>query len=195
MKHCCFNSVCCIYSQLIGNILINMLILVILMLSCYNFLILNILQKAYLILAIISWMALLFYSIFKFFLIIMGKFSEQYSPNQMWLYIHLPGFIIIGIALIYDVIIVSIKSGIGGILFYYTILLFVCGIFVILSIFDYCGIKKQLEISRKKSNRYLLNEEKENKESIKSIPNKSNSQEINPNNNQDLNNIFNKKIN
>ena len=169
MKKNCSNSVCCVYSNLIGNILINMIILVILMLSCYNFLILSIFQKAYLVFAIINWMMLFFYSFFKFFLIIFGKFTAQNEPKKIWLYVHLPSYFIIVIALLYDAIVVSITSGIGGIFIYYMILLFASGTFIIITLLDYCGIKAQLEISRKKTNRYILQEEKVNKDTDKSI--------------------------
>lgn len=169
MKKNCSNSACCVYSTLIGNILINMFILVILMLSCYNFLTLSIFQKAYLVFAIINWMMLFFYSFFKFFLIIFGKFSAQNQPKKIWLYVHLPGYFIIVIAILYDAIVVSITSGIGGILIYYMILIFWSATFFIITLLDYCGIKGQLEISRKKTNRYILHEEKVNKDTNKSI--------------------------
>ena len=202
MRCCNLNSVCCVYTSLIWNILINMIILVILMLSSYNFLILNIIQKIYFILSILYWMFLLFYSFFKFFSVLLGKFSQQSSPKKKWFYVHIPGYLILAIALIYDLIKMIIQSGLEGLLFYYTGFFFFCGIFFIITISDYYGIQGQLEVSRKKKYRYPLNEENEkNKEiinSINKINNTKKSQDISQEmsqdiSQQDMNNIMDKK--
>ena len=66
-----------------------------------------------------------------------GKLSEEYSPKKIWKFIHLSGFIIIGIALIYDLFKVSATSGVGGLVIYYLIFLIICTIFVIFAILDY----------------------------------------------------------
>ncbi len=167
MTCCCYKSKCCIYSLLIFYALINLFILIILLLSCYDISILNFIQKVYLILAVINWILLPFYCFYKFYLIYFGKLSEEYSPKKIWKLIHLPGFIIIGIALIYDLFKVSATSGVAGLVIYYLIFLIVCAIFVIFAILDYCGIKSQIEISLNKSERFPLNEEHEMKDMSK----------------------------
>ena len=161
MACCCYRSKCCIYSLLIFYALINLFILIILLLSCYDISILNFIQKVYLILAVINWILLPFYCFYKFYLIYFGKLSEEYSPKKIWKLIHLPGFIIIGIALIYDLFKVSATSGVAGLVIYYLIFLIVCANFIIFAILDYCGIKSQIEMSLNKSERFPLNEEHE----------------------------------
>ena len=164
MACCCYRSKCSIYSLLISYALINIFILAILLLSCYDISILNFIQKVYLILSVINWIILPFYCFYKFYLIYYGKLSEEYSPKKIWKLIHLPGFIIIGIALIYDIFMVPAESGIVGLVFYYLIFLLVCAIFIIFAILDYCGIKSQIEMSLNKSERFPLNEEHELKD-------------------------------
>ena len=206
MRCCNLNSVCCVYTSLIGNTLINIFILVILLLSCYNILILNIIQKIYLIISILYWMVLLFYSFFKLFSVLLGKFSEQILQKRKWFYVHIPGYLILAIALIYDLIKMIIQSGIGGLLFYYTGFFFFCCIFVILTISDYYGIQGQLELSRKKNYRFPLHEEKDKNKVIPKDINKidiiNKSQNISQDMSQDLsqqdinnnnNNILDKK--
>ena len=161
MTCCCFKSKCCIYSLLIEYILINISILIVLLLSCYDISILNFFQATYLILSILNWIILSIYSICKIIYIFLGKFSQEYSPKKLWKLIHLPGFIIVGIALIYDLFEVPSKSGVIGLLMYYLFFFLVCMIFIILSFLDYCAIDKQLELSQNKSERFPLNEELE----------------------------------
>ena len=161
MTCCCYRAKCCIYSLLIVYSLINLFILIILLLSCYDISILNFIQKVYLILTVINWILLLCYCFYKLYLIYFGKLSEEYSPKKIWKIVHLPGFIIIGIALIYDLYKVPATSGVAGLVIYYLIFLIICAIFVIFSILDYCGIKSQIEMSLNKSERFPLNEEHE----------------------------------
>ena len=161
MTCCCYRSKCCIYSLLIFYALINIFILIILLLSCYDISILNFFQKVYLILAVINWILLPFYCFYKFYLIYFGKLSEEYSPKKIWKLVHLPGFIIIGISLLYDLFKVPATSGVAGLVIYYLIFLIVCAIFVIFAILDYCGINAQIEMSLNKSERFPLNEEHE----------------------------------
>ena len=151
MTCCCYRAKCCIYSLLIIYSLINLFILIILLLSCYDISILNFIQKVYLILTVINWILLLCYCFYKLYLIYFGKLSEEYSPKKIWKIVHLPGFIIIGIALIYDLFKVPATSGVAGLVIYYLIFLIV----------DYCGIKSQIEMSLNKSERFPLNEEHE----------------------------------
>ena len=164
MTCCCYKSKCCIYSLLIFYALINLFILIILLLSCYDISILSFFQKVYLILAVINWIVLLFYCFYKLYLLYFGKLSEEYSPKKIWKLIHLPGFVIIGIALIYDLFIVPDKSGVVGLVIYYLIFLIICAIFIVFAILDFFGIKSQIEMSLNKSQRFPLNEEHEMKD-------------------------------
>ena len=159
-NYCCdVESKCGIYMTLIGNIIINIQFLAILILTSYNISILNLFQKIFLILSIINWIILPFYFIYKFFLIILGKFSDKYSPKKIWKIINIPGFIIIGISLIYDLFIVPTTSGFSGFILYYICFVIICSIFVILSIYDFFGIEKQIEISQDKFVKLSANKE------------------------------------
>ena len=158
--YCCdLKSKCGIYMTLIGNIIINIQFLAILILTSYNISILNIFQKIFLILSIINWIILPIYYIYKFFLVILGKFSEKYSPKKFWKIINIPGFVIIGISLIYDLFIVPTTSGFSGFLMYYIFFVIKCTIFIILSIYDFFGIEKQIEISQNKLKKLSANKE------------------------------------
>ena len=161
MCYYCYDlkSKCGIYMTLIGNIIINIQFLAILILISYNISILNFFQKIFLILSIINWIILLFYFIYKLFLIIFGKFSEKNSQKKLWKIINIPGFVIIGISLIYDLFIVPTTSGLSGFLIYYICFVIICSIFVILSIYDFFGIEKQIEISQNKFEKISSNKE------------------------------------
>ena len=106
------------------------------------------------------WTIVTFYSSYKFFLILFGKFSFENSAKKNWEIILLPSYAMILIALIYDCIVVPFKTGSETWLIYFFLFFFFIIIFAILSIFDYFGSKAQLEISQKKSNSYPLHEEK-----------------------------------
>ena len=161
MRSNCLKSNCCIYTSLIGNIIINFFFLIILLFTLYDFFVLNFYQQFYLIISILNWMFLCFYSICKFFLVILGKFTQQYSSKRIWMVAHFPGFIIIIIALLYDLVVVPQKSGLGGLIFYYLIFIFICSIFFVVSLLDLIGTREQLIISHRKIQRILLTEEKE----------------------------------
>ena len=159
-NYCCDDeSKCGIYMTLIGNIIINIYFLAILILSSYNISILNFYQKVFLILSIINWIFLPIFYIYKFFLIILGKFTENNSLKTLWKIINIPGFIIVGISLIYDLFIVPTTSGFSGFVLYYIFFAIMCSIFVILSIYDYFGIEKQIEISQNKFGKLSSNKE------------------------------------
>ena len=159
-NYCCdVESKCGIYMTLIGNIIINIYFLAILILSSYNISLLNYYQKVFLILSIINWIFLPIFYIYKFFLIILGKFTENNSLKTVWKIINIPGFIIIGISLIYDLFIVPTTSGFSGFVIYYIFFAIMCSIFVILSIYDYSGIEKQIEISQNKFEKLSANKE------------------------------------
>ena len=166
MKYCCvcLNSNCCIYASLIGNILINILFLTILIIICYNITILNVLQQMYLIASIIIWLILIIYYFYKLIYIFLGKYSDEYYQKKIWKFVHFPPYIIIAIALIYDLVRVPFKSGSVGWLFYYILFFIICVFFVILCNFDFFGIRKQVELSNSKNRRYPLKEEKEMKD-------------------------------
>ena len=159
-NYCCdVESKCGIYMTVIGNIIINIYFLAILILSSYNISILNFYQKVFLILSIINWIFLSIFYIYKFFLIILGKFTENNSLKTLWKIINIPGFIIVGISLIYDLFIVPTTSGFSGFVLYYIFFAIMCSIFVILSIYDYFGIEKQIEISQNKFEKLLANKQ------------------------------------
>ena len=159
MKCCgCVKSKCCIYSIILLNILMNLLILTILFLICYNISILNFFQIIYLILSIIIWILLLLYSFYKFFLIILGKTLEENNLKKLWKTVNFPAFGIIGISLIYDLIKVSFKNGLVWFLFYFLTFFFFSIIFTFLTVFDYFEIKNQVEITNKKSKAIPLND-------------------------------------
>ena len=158
--YCCdLKSKYGIYMTLIGNIIINLQFLAILIITSYNISILNFFQKIFLILSIINWIILPIFFIYKFLLIILGKFSEKYSPKKTWKIINIPGFVIIGISLIYDLFIVPTTSGISGFILYYICFVIICSIFIILSIYDFFGIEKQIEISQNKFEKLSANKE------------------------------------
>ena len=135
---------------LISKILINIFFLLILLLSTYNISILNWYQYIYLILSIIIWILLIIYSITKLFLIIFGKFSQNYSPKKLWLFIHIPALIIIGIALLYDLYKVTSTSGIVGLLMYYFIMSLLFVLFITSSLIDFFGIQNQIDLAQNK---------------------------------------------
>lgn len=166
MRYCCvcLNSNCCIYTSLIGNILINILVLAILIIICYNITILNVLQQMYLIASIIIWLILIIYYIYKLIFIFLGKYSDEYYQKKIWKFVHFPPYIIIAIALIYDLVRVPFKSGSVGWLLYYILFFIICVFFVILCNFDFFGIRKQVELSNSKKKTYPLKEEKEMKD-------------------------------
>ena len=150
MCFCCSKSKFCIYFSIIGHILINIFFLVILLLSTYNISILKWYQCTYLIISIIIWILLIIYSIAKLFLIIFGKFSENYYPKKIWFFIHIPSMIIIGIASIYDLFKVTSTSGIVGLIMYYFIMSLFFVLFIASSIRDYFGIQSQIDLAQKK---------------------------------------------
>ena len=159
-NYCCDDeSKCGIYMTLIGNIIINIYFLAILVLSSYNISILNFYQKVFLILSIINWIFLPLFYIYKFFLIILGKYTENNSLKTLWKIINIPGFIIIVISLLYDLFIVPTASGFSGFVIYYIFFAVICSIFAILSIYDYLGIEKQIEISQNKFEKLSANKE------------------------------------
>ena len=158
MNCCCIKSKYCIYSVIFLNILMNLLILTILFLICYNISILNFFQILYLILSILIWILLLLYSFYKLFLIILGKTLEENILKKLWKIVNFPAFSIIGISLIYDLIRVSSKNGLVWFLFYFLSFFFISIIFTFLTIFDYFEIKNQVEISNKKSKAIPLND-------------------------------------
>ena len=170
MKYCCLciNSKYCIYSILITNILINILFLSVLILICYNINILNLLQIIYLFFAIFSWASLTFYSFYKLFLIIFGKYSEEYYQKKMWKIFHFPPYIIILIALIYDLIKVPYKSGSSGWLFYFIFFFILCFLFILVGNLDFFVIRNQIQYSKSKSKLYPLKEENDAKNMNKS---------------------------
>ena len=107
-------------------------------------------QYIYLILSIINWILLIIYSIAKLFLIIFGKFSQNFSPKKIWLFIHVPALIIIGIALIYDLFKVTFTSGIVGLIMYYFIISLFFILFITSSFIDFHGIQNQIDLSQNK---------------------------------------------
>ena len=107
-------------------------------------------QYIYLILSIIIWILLIIYSITKLFLIIFGKFSQNYSPKKLWLFIHIPALIIIGIALLYDLYKVTSTSGIVGLLMYYFIMSLLFVLFITSSLIDFFGIQNQIDLAQNK---------------------------------------------
>ena len=162
MKTCCYclRSKCCVYTYLILKILIDLLFLSVLAIICYNITLLKFYQIIYLILCIIFWIVIAFYSIYKLFLILFGKFSFENASSKNWRIVHFPSYILILIGLIYDAIIIPFKSGSGGWLMYFFIFFVFTIIYLILCNLDYFGAKAQLEISQKKQNSYRLHEEK-----------------------------------
>ena len=170
MKFCCIclNSHCCIYSILLINILINIFILSILFIICYNIPTLKSYQIIYLIVALISWIILIFYYFYKLFLIILGKLSEEYQQKKLWKFVHFPPYIIIGIALIYDLIVVPYKSGSGEWLLYYILFFIISTAIIISGNIDFFGIRNQVVLSKSKSYKYPLNEESKSKDVNKS---------------------------
>ena len=92
-------------------------------------------------------------------MIIFGKFSQDYHPKKIWLFIHIPAIIIIGIALIYDLFKVPSTSGIGGLIMYYFIMFCCCLFFIISSIKDYKGIQSQIDLAQNKLKIIPLQEE------------------------------------
>ena len=157
---CCSKSKFSIYLCIIFHTLINIFFLVILLISTYNISILKWYQIIYFIISIINWIILIFYSIMKLLLIIFGKFSQDYHPKKIWLFIHIPAIIIIGIALIYDLFKVPSTSGIGGLIMYYFIMFCCCCLFFIISsIKDYKGIQSQIDLAQNKLKIIPLQEE------------------------------------
>ena len=158
----CVKSKSCIYSIILLNILMNLFILTILFLICYNISILNFFQILYLILSIIIWILLLLYSFYKFFLIILGKTLEENKLKKLWKTVNFPAFGIIVMSLIYDLLKVSSKNGllskIVWFLFYFLTFFFFSLIFTFLTVFDYFEIKNQVEIINKKSKAIPLND-------------------------------------
>ena len=133
----------------------NISILTVLLLSCYNITILNFIQIIFLILSILIWIFLLFYFIYKFLLIVLGKLSDEDKFRKFWRIANFPAFSIIGISILYDLI-KSNKNGMVWLISYFLNFMFLCIIFIILTLFDYFGIKKQIEMSLKKSKAILL---------------------------------------
>ena len=164
----CVKSKYCIYTLLIVNILMNILFLSVFILICYNITIMNLLQIIYLISAIMSWSGLTFYYFYKVFLIIFGKYSEENYQKKIWKIIHLPPYIIIIIALFYDLIKVPSKSGSIGWLFYFLIVFILCFLFIMIGNFDYFAIRNQIEYSKSKSRQYPFKEEQDRKDINKS---------------------------
>ena len=107
-------------------------------------------QYIYFVLSIINWIILIIYSIAKLFLIIFGKFSQNYYPKKIWLFTHIPALIIIGIALIYDLYKVTSTSGIVGLIMYYFIISLFCILFITSSLTDLYGIQNQIDLSQNK---------------------------------------------
>ena len=147
---CCSKSKISIYFSIVMHIIINIFFLIVLILSTYNISILNWYQYIYLILSIIIWILLIIYSITKLFLIIFGKFSQNYSPKKLWLFIHIPALIIIGIALLYDLYKVTSTSGIVGLLMYYFIMSLLFVLFITSSLIDFFGIQNQIDLAQNK---------------------------------------------
>ena len=157
----CISSKCFVYSILILNIIKNILVLSVLLIACYDISILNPFQIIYFILSIISLFILTFYSIYKFILIILGKHLTEESFKKLWRVINLPVFLFIGIALIYDILIVPSKSGTPWVFIYYLLFLVICIIFIAFCYLDYCNIQKQIEISKSKLSNIFIDEELE----------------------------------
>ena len=118
----------------------------------------------YLIASIIIWLILIIYYIYKLIFIFLGKYSDEYYQKKIWKFVHFPPYIIIAIALIYDLVRVPFKSGSVGWLLYYILFFIICVFFVILCNFDFFGIRKQVELSNSKKRTYPLKEEKEMKD-------------------------------
>ena len=159
----CLNNKCGIFFLLITNLLINFILFIILGLSCYDILALNFFQKIYLILALFDWTFLTFFSIAKIILIIIGKFTYYYNNITVWKIINYPSYIIIMITLIYDAFSIGFNIGKVGLIFYFSIIVITSIIFIISSIFDYFVIKKLIDISEEKKERFPLNQELEMK--------------------------------
>ena len=162
----------------------NLLILTILFLICYNISILNFFQILYLFLSILIWIFLLFYSLYKFFLVVLGKAQEENKLKKLWKTVNFPAFLIIGISLLYDLIRVSSKNGFVWLLFYFLSFFFISIIFIFLTIFDYFEIKNQVEISNKKTKAFPLNDLEDNENNNKD--NNINNNEEKKNNNNEL---------
>ena len=160
----CMRVKCCIYTNLVLNILMNIYILSILLLITYDISILNFIQALYLILSILLAIALLLYCFYKFFMIILGRYLELNSLQKLWKMVYYPSYILIGIGALYDLIIVTPKLGAAWLILYFFSFLFICFIFIALSIFDYFGIKNQIEIAKNKRKKNPLYEEQELKD-------------------------------
>ena len=142
----------------------HLLLYILFLISHYNITILNVLQQMYLIASIIIWLILIIYYIYKLIFIFLGKYSDEYYQKKIWKFVHFPPYIIIAIALIYDLVRVPFKSGSVGWLLYYILFFIICVFFVILCNFDFFGIRKQVELSNSKKKTYPLKEEKEMKD-------------------------------
>ena len=153
----------------------NIFILVILLLITYDIIILNFIQIIYLILSILVWICLLLYSFYKFYMIILRRALDHKFLRKIWTIVNYPAYIIILIAIIYDLIAVTPKMGAEWLLFYFLLFLFICIAFIVISIFDFLGIKQQVEMANKIKNHQLYEEQE-----MKDI-NKSN-ENINKNN-------------
>ena len=169
MSSCCFKAKFCIYALLIGHLLINIIFLFLLLISSYNFSILTLYQKIYLVISIIIWIILSLYSVIKLFAIILGKFSIIFSPKRLWKLIHIPAYIIIGIAAIYDLVKIPETSGTPGVFIYYLLALIIYAIFIISAQLDLKGIQSQIDLSENKMKFISLKEEHENSDNSKKI--------------------------
>ena len=169
MSSCCFKAKFCIYALLISHLLINIIFLFLLLISSYNFSILTLYQKIYLVISIIIWIILSLYSIIKLFAIILGKFSIIFSPKRLWKLIHIPAYIIIGIAAIYDLVKIPETSRTPGLFIYYVLALIIYTIFIISAQLDLKGIQSQIDLSENKMKFISLKEENENSNNSKKI--------------------------
>ena len=142
----------------------NIFILVILLLITYDIILLNFLQASYLIVSILVWISLLLYSFYKFFMIILGRNLEHKFLKKIWKIVNYPAYIIFFIAVIYDLIVITPKMGAEWLLLYFLSFLLICILFTIISIFDFFGIKQQVEIINNKIKKAELFEEQEMKE-------------------------------
>ena len=119
--------------------------------------------------SIIIWIILSLYSIIKLFAIILGKFSIIFSPKRLWKLIHIPAYIIIGIAAIYDLVKIPETSGTPGVFIYYLLALIIYAIFIISAQLDLKGIQSQIDLSENKMKFISLKEENENSNNSKKI--------------------------
>jgi len=143
MTNCC--TYFCLYLQIFFSLIISLIFSIVGCISVKDAnKILNFLQLLYLIIFVFIFIIISIWHIMKMILIPLKKIPGI-QLTYIWVFLYIPAFIVIFIAIIYDIILLFKKSELDNFL-YDGIFLFLSIIFIILAFIEYCQKLTMIEL-------------------------------------------------